>query len=131
VFAFLGIFLGDLLGMRWLDGAASVLIGLLLCMVAAIMVNKSRALLVGEGVSKATLDGIRQLTLADTCVKDVGRLRTLYFGPEEIMLVMEMHLRDDTDVVEMREATTRIKMAIREKYPKIRRVFFDVTEETA
>jgi cation diffusion facilitator family transporter len=131
VFAFIGIFFGNLLGMPWLDGAASILIGLLLCFVAAVMVNKSRALLVGEGVSKATLEGIRALTLADACVSAVGRLRTLYLGPEEVMLVMEMHLHDDTDVVQMREATGRIKKAIREKYPKIKRVFFDVNAEIA
>src|SRR3954463_10902662 len=34
VFAFLGIFLGSALGLPWLDGAASVLIGILLCVVA-------------------------------------------------------------------------------------------------
>jgi divalent metal cation (Fe/Co/Zn/Cd) transporter len=93
------------------------------------MVNKSRALLVGEGVSRATLDGIRALTLADSCVAEVGRLRTLYFGPDEVMLVMELHLHDDTDVVEMREALGRIKKGIREKYSKIKRVFFDVNAE--
>ena len=129
VFAFLGIFLGSRFEMPWMDGAASVLIGVLLCVVAGIMVNKSRALLVGEGVSKATLDGVRALTLADSCVAAVGRLRTLYFGPEEVMLVMELHLHDDTDVVEMRQALGRVKQAIRAKYPKIKRVFFDVNAE--
>ncbi len=131
VFAFLGIFFGNLLGMPWLDGAASILIGILLCAVAAVMVNESRALLVGEGVSKATLEGIRALALADSCVHDVGRLRSLYFGPDEVMLVMEVHLRDDSGVVEVREAMARLKNAIREKYPKIKRVFFDVTPTEA
>ncbi len=127
VFAFLGIFFGNLLRMPWLDGAASILIGVLLCAVAAVMVNESRALLVGEGVSKATLDGIRALALADSCVHDVGRLRSLYFGPEEVMLVIEVHLRDDSELVEVRDTMARLKKAIREKYPKIKRVFFDVT----
>jgi cation diffusion facilitator family transporter len=129
VFAFLGMFFGNLLGMPWLDGAASILIGILLCAVAGVMVNESRALLVGEGVSKATLEGIRALALADYCVANVGRLRTLYLGPEEVMLVMEVHLRDDSNVVEVRETMGRLKKAIREKYPKIKRVFFDVNAE--
>jgi cation diffusion facilitator family transporter len=127
--AFLGIFIGSTFGIPWLDGAASVVIGLLLCVVAAVMVNESRALIVGEGVSKATLDGIRQIVLADPGVEAVHRLRTLYFGPEDVMLVMEMHMRDDTEVGEVRQATARVKKAIRDKYPKIRRVYFDITEE--
>ena len=129
VFAFLGIFLGSTFGLPWLDGGASILIGLLLCIVAAVMVNESRALLVGEGVSRATLESIRSITLADPAVEDVGRLRTMYFGPDNIMLVMEMHIREDAEVTEMREATARVKKAIREKYPKIQRVFFDVNAE--
>ena len=131
VVAFAGIFLGDLLGITWLDGAASIVIGLLLCATAYIMVNESRALLVGEGVSKATLDGIRKLVCADPAVENVGRLRTLYLGPEEVMLVMEMHMRSDAEMTELRRTTARLKQAIRAKYPKIRRVFFDVTEDTA
>ena len=127
--AFAGIFVGSTFGITWLDGAASIVIGVILCLVAAIMVNESRALLVGEGVSRATLDGIRAITLADPAVEAVGRLRTLYLGPEEVMLVMEMRLRDDADVTELREATARVKRAIREKYPKIRRVFFDIAPE--
>ena len=130
VVAFVGIFLGNLLGMPWLDGAASIVIGLLLCTTAYIMVNESRALLVGEGVSKGTLDGIRKLVCADPAVENVGRLRTLYLGPEEVMLVLEMHMRDEAEMTELRETTARLKRAIREKYPKIRRVFFDVTEDT-
>lgn len=130
VVAFVGIFLGNLWGLPWLDGAASIVIGLLLCTTAYIMVNESRALLVGEGVSKATLEGIRKLVCADPAVESVGRLRTLYLGPEEVMLVLEMHMRDDAEMTELRETTARLKRAIRGKYPKVRRVFFDVTEDS-
>jgi cation diffusion facilitator family transporter len=128
VVAFIGIYLGNLLGLPWLDGAASVVIGVLLCIVAAIMVNESRALIVGEGVSKPTLDGIRAIILADPGIESVQRLRTLYFGPEDVMLVMEMRMRDDTEVAEIRGVTARVKKAIREKYPKIRRVYFDISD---
>ena len=129
VVAFAGILLGQALRMPWLDGAASIVIGVLLCVVAAIMVNESRALIVGEGVSKATLDGIREIVLADPGVETVHRLRTLYFGPEDVMLVMEMRMRDDKEVGEVRQATARVKKAIRDRYPKIRRVYFDITED--
>jgi len=129
VLAFLGIFLGSTFGMPWLDGAASILIGILLCVVAAIMVNESRQLIVGEGVSKTTLDDIRRITCADPAIESVGRLRTLYFGPEDVMLVMEMHMREDAEVGEVRQTTARLKKAIRDKYPKVRRVYFDITDE--
>ena len=129
VVAFFGIFLGSLLGIPWLDGAASILIGILLCIVATIMVNESRALIVGEGVSKATLQGIRDLACADPAIEAVRSLRTLYFGPEDVMLVMEFRMRDTAEVGEVRQATGRVKRAIKEKYPKIRRVYFDISDD--
>jgi divalent metal cation (Fe/Co/Zn/Cd) transporter len=92
------------------------------------MVNESRALIVGEGVSKTTLDGIRAIITADPGIESVQRLRTLYFGPEDVMLVMEMRMHSDTEVGEVRQVTARVKKAIKERYPKIRRVYFDITD---
>jgi cation diffusion facilitator family transporter len=128
-FAFAGIYAGSELGVPWLDGAASILIGVLLCAVALVMVNKSRQLLVGEPVEKATLEGLRAIVQADHCVNRVGRMLTMYLGPDEIMLVMEMRLHDDTDVIQVRETSTRVKRAIRARYPRITRVFFDIAPE--
>jgi len=129
VVAFLGIFIGSAFGLPWLDGVASVLIGILLCVVASVMVNESRALIVGEGVSKATLEGIRAIICSDPAIEAVRTLRTLYFGPEDVMLVMEMKMHAATEVGEVRHATARIKKAIKDKYPKIRRVYFDITDD--
>jgi divalent metal cation (Fe/Co/Zn/Cd) transporter len=110
--------------MPWMDGAASVLIGLLLCAVAVLMVNESRKLLVGEGVEKKTLEGIRAIVRADPTVERVGRLLTMYLGPEEVLLVMEIRFRSGT-TLDVRESVVRLKRAIQEKYPRIRRVSFD------
>lgn len=124
VFAFLGIWAGSTLGMPWLDGLASILIGLLLCSVAVLMVNESRKLLVGEGVGKETLAGIRRIVEADPGVAKLERIFTMYLGPEEVMLVMEVHFRQGpgTDV---REAAMRITRDLQDAYPRIRRVSFD------
>ncbi len=55
VFAFLGVFFGHLLKNPYLDGAASVAIGLLLMGVAFILAFETKSLLLGEGVDAATL----------------------------------------------------------------------------
>src|ERR1041384_31738 len=55
LFAFVGIFLGRQLGLPYLDGVASVVIGLLLCAVAVLMVYESKGLLIGEGLDAETL----------------------------------------------------------------------------
>jgi cation diffusion facilitator family transporter len=123
-FAFVGVWAGDRLGLPWLDGVASVLIGVLLCAVAVLMINESRKLLVGEGVERATLEEIRRIASADHDVAEVGRLFTMYLGPDEVMLVMEIHFRRDEDT-NVRAAAIRLKRSVQEKYPKIRRISFD------
>jgi cation diffusion facilitator family transporter len=124
VLAFAGIWAGDAFGLPWLDGVASMLIGLLLCSVAVLMVNESRKLLVGEGVGKDTLAGIRRIAQAEPGAASVGRIFTMYLGPDEVMLVMEVHFRSGpgTDV---RAAAVRITRSVQEAYPRIRRVSFD------
>ena len=123
-FAFIGIWAGKQFEIPWLDGAASIAIGVLLCSVAILMVNESRKLLVGEGVEKATLEGIRALWRDDPAVESIGLLLTMYLGPEEVMLVAEVQFRR-TSGIDVRDAAVRLTKAVQEKYPKIRRISFD------
>ena len=123
-FAFAGVWASTALGIEWADGAGSITIGLLLCGVAGVMVNESRKLIVGEGVEPRTLKAIRAIVTADPSVVHVGELLTMYLGPEEVMLVVEVRFRSG-DAIDVRGAVARIKQAIEDKYPRIRRVFFD------
>ena len=123
--AFLGIALSGALGMAWIDGASSILIGILLCVVALVMVYESKGLLVGEGVEKRTLDTLREMIRADPEVDHVDRLTTIYLGPDEILLAIELRFAAQATTLEIREALARLKRAIQARYPKIRRIFLD------
>ncbi|MBW7924933.1 MAG: cation transporter [Burkholderiaceae bacterium] len=83
VFAFVGMTLAVRLDLPWIDGAASVAIGVLLCLVALLMVYESKGLLVGEGADRETLDEIRRIACAEPQVERVCRVSTMYLGPEE------------------------------------------------
>lgn len=124
LFAFAGLWIGSTFGMPWLDGVASIFIGLLLCAVAVIMVNESRKLLVGEGVERKVLEDIRRMTSDDQAVIHVGRIFTMYLSPSEVMMVMEIHFQPGRDG-DVRDAALRIKRRIQEAYPRIKRISFD------
>ncbi len=123
--AFLGIFLSAKLDAAWIDGAFSVAIGGLLCGVAIVMVYESMGLLVGEGMEKAALAEIKSLIAADPDVQKVGGLLSLYLGPDEVLLAIELKVLPETSLPDMRGALARIKSAIREHYPRIRYIFLD------
>lgn len=125
--AFAGIFLSTRLGMPWLDGASSIAIGVLLCAIALVMVYESKSLLVGEGVGRKTAQGIRELIAADPGVQSIGKLATMYLGPDEVMLAVEVHFRPDGTGDERRRSIARMTRAIRDQYPRIRHVFLDAS----
>jgi cation diffusion facilitator family transporter len=124
-FAFLGIFFSTRLNAPWLDGVSSVLIGVLLCLTAWVMVYESMGLLVGEGVGRTTLADLRKIICADPAVERVDKLLTLYLGPEEILLAIELRFRSDTTALDIRHAVARFKRAIQDQYPRIRRIYLD------
>ena len=124
IFAFLGIFFGRLLGLPFLDGAASVFIGLLLCGVAIVMVYESKGLLIGEGLDRETLRSIRKLVETDNTVERVRNLYTMYLGAHEVLLAIELRFKNSVAAPEIRMAAKRLEEAIRSRHPDVAHVFF-------
>jgi cation diffusion facilitator family transporter len=124
VVAFLGIFLGRQLGLPYLDGVASIVIGLLLCAVAVLMVYESKGLLVGEGLDRETLKSVRALVEADAAVERVQHLHTLYLGAHEVLLTIELRFRSTISALEVRSSVGRLKRNIQTRHPDIKRIFF-------
>jgi cation diffusion facilitator family transporter len=124
-FAAVGIFLADKLDAPWIDGASSIAIGVLLCLVSFVMVFESKELLIGEGMEKPTLRRLRAIVLAEENVECVDRLTTLYLGPEEVMLAIALRFRAETPLSGVREAIISMKRNIQSRYPRIKHIFID------
>jgi cation diffusion facilitator family transporter len=124
LFAFAGIFLGSQLEMPYLDGVASVLIGGLLCGVAVLMVYESKGLLIGEGLDRESLKSIRKLVKADPGVEWVGHLHTMYLGPHEVLLTIELRFHPHITSLAVRQSARRLRETIQSQHPDISRIFF-------
>ena len=70
--------------------AASLLIGLLLAAVAVVLIRESRGLLIGEGIRPETAQAIRSIALAQPGVRDVGRVLSMYVGPDDVLVTMDL-----------------------------------------
>ena len=75
--AALGIALSQRFDKPELDGAASLIIGLLLAGVAVALIWESRSLLIGEGIRPETARAIRGIALQQPKVRDVGRVLSM------------------------------------------------------
>src|SRR5512141_261812 len=78
-----GIALSHRFDMPELDGAASLVIGLLLAGVAVALILESRGLLIGEGIRPETARTIRSIALDQHKLRDVGRVLSMYMGLED------------------------------------------------
>jgi cation diffusion facilitator family transporter len=120
IIAFLGVFLGHTLQNPYLDGLASILIGLLLVAVAAVLARESKSLLMGEGVDSETSRQIVSLTEADPAVRKVVRIATIYLGPDEITLVQTVVFQADLTTDMINAAIVRIHASIQQAVPDIK-----------
>src|SRR5919109_2798720 len=69
VVAFAGVFFSQVFDIAYFDGAASILIGVILAVVAILLAYESKGLLVGEAVDPKTLKDIRRLAESDARVE--------------------------------------------------------------
>ncbi len=123
--AALGIYLSHRLSIPELDGAASIVIGVILCVVAVLLLRESKGLLLGESAAPAVLESIRSLTLADHAVESVGRMLTMHLGPEEILLNLDLQFRAALAAEEVEWAVDRVERKIREAHPQVRHIFIE------
>ena len=123
--AALGIALSHRFDKPELDGAASLVIGLLLAGVAVALVRESRGLLIGEGIRPETARAIRSIALAQPKVRDVGRILSMYVGPDDVLVTMDLDFDEGTAATDAAAAIAAIERQVRERYPMIKRLFIE------
>jgi len=125
VVAAVGIALSQRLDKPVLDGAASLIIGLLLAGVAVALIWESRSLLIGEGIRPETARAIRSIALAQPKVRDVGRVLSMYVGPDDVLVTMDLDFDDGTAAADAGTAIAAVERQVRERYPMIKRLFIE------
>jgi cation diffusion facilitator family transporter len=125
VVAFLGVFLGHRLHSPIADAAASVGIGLILATVAVYLAFESRDLLVGESASAEAVQRIRELAEEDPDVIQVFRSLTMHFGPDQVLLNLDIEFRPNLSASEVTAAVDRLEANIRKERPEIKRIFIE------
>jgi cation diffusion facilitator family transporter len=123
--AALGIGLSHRLDMPVLDGAASLLIGVLLAAVAIFLTWQSRDLLIGEGIRPETARAIRSMALAVPGVRDVGRILSMCMGPDDALVTMDLNFDEGTAAADAALAIVEVEKQVRKRFPMIKRLFIE------
>ena len=122
VIAALGVAGSSLLGLTWADGAASILIGLLLLCVAFVLANESRSLIAGEAAAPPIVQAVQAAARDDTRI-EVVELSTLHLGPQAIMVEVAPRFRADLSAEDLKLTMTDLIARVRAADPRICSVF--------
>lgn len=130
IVAFLGVFFGHLFNNPYLDGIASIVIGLILTAVALLLAYESRGLLLGESAQSDIVKSIRAIVENDPAVEKVARLLTMQLGRNEVLLNLEINFRKCMSVEEVASAVERIETAICKQHPDVKQIFIEAKSLT-
>jgi cation diffusion facilitator family transporter len=123
VVALLGVGLSQLLHMPALDGAASIVIGLLLVATAVFLARETLSLLTGESASRRSLTQVKALLAADRRVAAVDEMLSMQLGPREVLLALTIDFREDLSGEEVESAAAELTLAVERMHPEITRLF--------
>jgi cation diffusion facilitator family transporter len=125
IVAFVGIALGQWLAMPVLDGVASVLIGVILALTAALLAYEAKGLLIGEGVDREVKETVLAILNEQRGIGRVNELRSMYLGPEEVLLTISVDFVSDLSADQVEGAISEMERAIKARYPYVRRLFIE------
>lgn len=80
------------------DGAASLLIGLLLIAVALVLMRRSGALLIDEAAPADVREGLRRAVAQEPWVAEVASLTAVYIGPRHLLVLAHVVPVEGTDL---------------------------------
>jgi divalent metal cation (Fe/Co/Zn/Cd) transporter len=80
------------------DGAASLLIGLLLMVVAYLLMRRNLALLIDEAAPAEVRERLGQAVAKEPWVVEVAELTAVYIGPKQLLVLIHVVPVDGTDL---------------------------------
>lgn len=107
------------------DALGSMAIGALLVVIALVLANEMRSLLLGEGARPEEVFAIRAAVEEGPEVRRVVTLRTQFLGPEELMVAAEVEFAPRLSGGELADAVDRAEARLRSAVPAAALVFLE------
>lgn len=126
IVAFIGIFCADYFDMPVLDGAASIVIGLILAGAAWVLAYETMGLLIGEAAAPEITEAITNIIEATPTIDTLNEIRTLHRGPNDVLLALSVDFEDNVPAGKVETAIYQLEIAIKQRFPVVKRLFIEV-----
>ncbi|MGE0597864.1 MAG: cation diffusion facilitator family transporter [Dehalococcoidia bacterium] len=124
--AAVGLFLSEATGNEHWDGAASLVIGVVLAMVALILGIQARHLLIGAAAGPETLAGIDGVLARFPEVEAIPRMLTMQIGSSSVLVTGELQISDRLTLSEAERLIERIDSELATEVPEIHDTYWEI-----
>lgn len=121
--ALIGLILAQVTGNPFWDGAASVVIGVVLALTAYLLAYESKGLLIGERADPVLNQQLRTLAAKRAGVTQVGDIIAIHSAPDEIMVVMTIDFDDHITARDAEQIVLDIETDVAARWPEINRLY--------
>jgi cation diffusion facilitator family transporter len=127
LFAAVGLTLAHVTGNSAFDASGAILVGVLLVAVALLLGRDTKGLLLGEAAPRRERERLRQAIERRAEVVSVRDLRTMYVGPESMLVAARIDLADDLSARRVEALADEIERDLRQAVSTVGEVFLDPT----
>lgn len=123
VAAAVGLMLSQATGNPFFDGAASVVIGIILGLTAFLLAVESKALLIGEAAEPEIVEGLRAAAAGRSGIVGIGRILTAHSAPDQIIAMMSVDFDDAITAGEAERIVCEIEAEVARRWPIVRTLY--------
>ena len=123
--ALLATILTQLTGNLYLDGIASIIIGLILAGTAMWLALETKGLLIGESANIHVVNGIKKITKNYDKIEHVNEVLTMHMGPEFILVNISVEFKDEATATEIEDIVSELDASIKKEYENVKRIFIE------
>ena len=125
VVALVGNIASQVTGNYIIDAWASVVIGVIMALIAIVLLRETRGLLIGEGLTLEEVNDVVSIVESDPDVVKCGRVLSLYLGPEDLLINLDVTFSDDLAEDGVLMAIDRIEDEVVGEYSQATRIFIE------
>jgi cation diffusion facilitator family transporter len=128
VLALIGLVVHHLTGSAVADATASIVIGGLLCFIAASLTGRNRRLLSNQSVPDRYIERLRVRLESEDEIHAVTHLEAVYLGPSDVLVAADVTMADGLTGSEVAAALARTRTDVGHELPIISRLYLTPVE---
>ena len=118
-----GLLAADMLNAPWLDGAASIGIGLVLLVCSLLLARETKGLLIGEPAHPHLRESILRIAEDDADIRRANGVLTVQMGAQQVVAALSVEFHDALNTTQIEHCVNRVEAAIRRTHPEVTTLF--------